>query len=268
MDFGALNVSIEYFVDRKCLPDWKLDPEVIAFHNLMYVYKGECAFYINHTLYHLNGGDIVYAPQGIIRQANTNPHDLMHCYSVCFKADCKASDIPDLKLPPVIRAGFDTLLIQYFQELNQTWLEKDEGYMMKCRGLLMLILHRVSRISVGQSLNHSPEDPRIERSKQYIANHILKKITLNELADVAGLNPVYFGMLFKKTTGYTVKEYINLLRIRKSKDLLDSGEYSVKETAYLCGYNDIYYFSKLFRKLTNLPPSSYRKKPMQSNKES
>ncbi|MNG23858.1 HTH-type transcriptional activator RhaS [compost metagenome] len=55
--------------------------------------------------------------------------------------------------------------------------------------------------------------------------------------------------------GASVKEYINRMKINNAENILLSGEFSVKEAAYKCGFEDIYYFSKLFKKIKGFPPS-------------
>ncbi|RIX51677.1 AraC family transcriptional regulator [Paenibacillus nanensis] len=62
-------------------------------------------------------------------------------------------------------------------------------------------------------------------------------IQVKDLASLVGPNPSYFGTLFKKHTGTTVNAYINWVRINNAENLLASGEFSIAETAYKCGYD-------------------------------
>jgi AraC family L-rhamnose operon regulatory protein RhaS len=66
---------------------------------------------------------------------------------------------------------------------------------------------------------------------------------VEELAAIAGLTTAYFGTLFKKYMGASVKEYINRMKINNAENILLSGEFTVQEAAYKCGFEDIYYFS-------------------------
>lgn len=260
MDFYCSDLipAIEYFVDRKCLPVWNIQEGRIGFHDLIYVYKGRAVYYMDGKPFKLEQGDMLYAPKGIVRKAYTDLEDLMHCYAFNFQIYNPSGEISGLPIPPVTKIGLDTDLIELYREFNQAWLEKEEGYMLKCRAIFMLILHKLI-IFHKRSMLHPRPDARIRKVKEHISMNYSGKITVDMLAETINLNPVYFGAFFKKHTGYSVKEYINLIRIRKSRDLLSTGEYSVKETAYLCGFEDIYYFSKVFKRITGTSPSYYVK---------
>lgn len=255
-NIDTIDLSVDYFVNRKCTPQWHLPESRIDFHNLMYLYEGKCDFYIDGKLYPLAKGDVVYAPYGIRRKANTFEDNLMQCYAVTFQVTNRS--LMHTFLPVYIKAGIDDELILLFKQMNHAWLFKGDGYQLKCRALLMLVLYRLLQLNKNIVANVA-EDIRINKVKQYISEHMTENIPIVRLSEVAGLNQVYFGCLFHKYAGCTVKDYINRLRIAKACELLDTGDCSVKETAFQCGFDDIYYFSKVFKKIAGVPPSRYGK---------
>lgn len=74
-----------------------------------------------------------------------------------------------------------------------------------------------------------------------------------------GFNATYFSTLFKKETGQNFMDYLTELRISKAKELLCGEELSVQDVAEQVGYRDLKYFSRLFKKLTGVSPSDYKK---------
>jgi YesN/AraC family two-component response regulator len=87
-----------------------------------------------------------------------------------------------------------------------------------------------------------------------------KNLTLTELAQVVSLTPQYLCTSFKKITTHTISEYINLIRIKKSKELLlQSKDIQIKELARIVGYNDVSYFCSIFRKLEQMSPIEFKK---------
>lgn len=86
----------------------------------------------------------------------------------------------------------------------------------------------------------------------------MKKIDINELAKMCYTSPSTFRRKFKKATGMSPIEYKNKLKIIKASELLKTGEYSVKEAAKEVNIEDIYYFSKMFKKHMNTTPSSLK----------
>src|SRR5690348_11673674 len=91
-----LNLSISYFVDRKCTPEWKLNDSVIGCHNLMYLYEGSCTYYVDGLRYNLKKGDVIYMPQGVMRKAYTYKEDLMHCFALNFSIENVPYGLPIL----------------------------------------------------------------------------------------------------------------------------------------------------------------------------
>lgn len=94
----------------------------------------------------------------------------------------------------------------------------------------------------------------------YINSNYSKELTLNELADVAGLTPQYLCSLFKSVTSKTIFEYICMTKIHKSKELLLAHpDMMVKTVAELSGFNDKSYFCAVFKKYEKMSPLSFRK---------
>lgn len=84
-------------------------------------------------------------------------------------------------------------------------------------------------------------------SVEYIANNVF-------------ISPTYLSTVFKKKTGYTVRQYITKERVNKSKELLKCKKTKLHHIAMAVGYNDPNYFSKIFHKQTGFTPSEYRDK--------
>lgn len=94
----------------------------------------------------------------------------------------------------------------------------------------------------------------------YVTENYCSKLSLSDLAGQYYLNLSYCSELFKKVTGYTFSDYITKLRMEKAVLLLSSQKYSVREVAYLTGYNDAFYFSKVFKKYHRVSPSHFLKR--------
>ena len=71
------------------------------------------------------------------------------------------------------------------------------------------------------------------------------------------MSEVYFRKLFKKEYGISPQKYIIQLRIQNAVGLISTGYYSLKEIAYMSGYNDCKYFSVEFKKAMGVSPSEY-----------
>lgn len=109
--------------------------------------------------------------------------------------------------------------------------------------------------------NHSVKkySDNIQDCVTYIDLHYNENLTLKKMAEYLNLNSSYLSTLFKKELGKTVTTYINQTRIKQALLLLNSTKQSIQNIANQCGFDDINYFSRIFKKYHGMSPSSYRK---------
>lgn len=101
---------------------------------------------------------------------------------------------------------------------------------------------------------------RLQPIFSYIEQNFNKPLALDDMAEMAGYTPQHLCTVFKKTTGIRIFQYINSVRIKKSKELLlQNPHMQVKEVAFLAGFEDVNYFCTVFRKHEQLSPSQFRK---------
>lgn len=92
----------------------------------------------------------------------------------------------------------------------------------------------------------------------YINSHYMEDISIQTLADLCSINPNYAGQLFKQKMNQTFNSYLSNFRIQKAKKLLVDTDMPIALVAASVGYQDYFYFAKVFKKLTVSTPSSYR----------
>jgi AraC-like DNA-binding protein len=248
--------DIEYFVNRKSTPGWSIVKSTIDFHDLTYVYGGRAVYTINGEEYKLQQGDLIYIPDGNIREAYTYPEDPIQSFAANFHIHNLGGSRVKSLLPfdRVLKIGISGDIISLYSELDHVWVEKSYNYEMRARAIFMLILDKLfNRVASGLPMQR--EDERLASVKQYILHNYMNKIELNQLATIAGLNPVYLGAYFKKANGCSIKQYITRIRINNAENLLSTGGYTVSEAAMKSGFDDLFYFSKVFRNSKGYAPS-------------
>ena len=99
----------------------------------------------------------------------------------------------------------------------------------------------------------------IRRAINFIQAHSNENITLDDIVSHLNLNKSYFCTLFKKETGYTFTNYVNLVRVEKSKRQLLRDNKSVLDIALSVGFNNQNYFAITFKKHMNMTPMEFRK---------
>lgn len=121
-------------------------------------------------------------------------------------------------------------------------------------------VQRMRQASATQVYEHYANggDRAVEVALQYIQSHYHSDLTLEKVASVVYLNPVYFSQLFKQKTGQGFKEYVTELRLERAKQLLRNSGLRLAEVAERSGYQDMRHFTQMFRKKYSLTPTEYR----------
>ena len=102
------------------------------------------------------------------------------------------------------------------------------------------------------------QDTAVATVKAYIESHLSDELDRDTLAAMVYLNADYLSHLFKKDTGSSLINYIIDRRIARSKELLAKGEMSIRDIAITCGFQNISYFSRQFKKSTGMTPRQFR----------
>lgn len=91
----------------------------------------------------------------------------------------------------------------------------------------------------------------------HLSNHFHEPLTVEEAARICCVTPNYFCHLFKKNTGKTLIEYVNMLRVHEACRLLQLRQYPVQEVAFRVGFSNLTYFGRIFKQNTSMTPSVY-----------
>ncbi len=134
------------------------------------------------------------------------------------------------------------------------WLCADAGSVVRL--LRQDISQELRRLKDERALR---EARPITEAKRYMQRHCQEPLRLEEVSSAVGFNATYFSTLFKKETGQTFTDYLTELRIEKAKELLCGDSLSVQAVAETVGYQDLKYFSRLFKNTTGVSPSDYKK---------
>ncbi len=100
-------------------------------------------------------------------------------------------------------------------------------------------------------------DKFVYMAKRYIHEHYREKLTLSEIAEHLTISPGYLSSTFSRYMNKTVSDYIAEVKIDHAKELIDSGQYLIYEIADQLGFENAYYFSKVFKKVTGMAPKNY-----------
>ena len=158
----------------------------------------------------------------------------------------------------------DKKVKRFFEDIFEEYQRQAVGYDMAIKAKLFELLvylvrsHICRQITQEEYVVRANKLERILPAVQYIENHYNTEISYQELAQLLNVSKYHFCHLFKEATGKTVVQYINDVRLDKAYHLLKNTDMNITQISMSVGFNDMNYFSRLFRKHKNVPPSKVR----------
>ena len=248
------------------------------FIEVVFVTNGNGTHSINGTDYDIKRGSLLISNYGSVHRIV--PYGDMTHYNIyvrpefffndfCEKSNLidtvfltiyenfKINNIDDLSYIEFSGNDFSTIET-YIKSMYREYLSKKPGYEKIIESLLYVILTYAMRKMLIITEN-SPEKTKLsEDILAYIATHYHEKISSKELAERCFYNPSYFSRLFKETTGKSMIEYVQELRIKRACFLLKEAEMSIEAIASEVGYTNPSKFYESFKKLMGMTPLKYR----------
>jgi len=254
MDFVVTDVN--YLVERPCALNWATKNLCFA-HNYVMVLSAD-----GFVTYETEGrhiiaekNDVCVFPPGNVRSGTADNIHPWHFISVNFDLTFKAGNQDDFHRCLMHVPQTSGEIKKLFFSLSKIWSGKDPLYRAKSRTIVQEIL---IALLLTKTQITAPHANALEDAKEYIQENFCKDIPIEHLAEIAGFSLSHFRKLFTQCYGKSPKQYILFLRLNKAKDLLIAGECNVSETACLCGFHNVFYFSDLFKKTFGISPKAFQ----------
>ena len=127
------------------------------------------------------------------------------------------------------------------------------------QSLLLELIYTINKDSSfkNRNGNFSSNYLLIEKSLNYIKEHLTGDLSLEKIAKAMSISPIHFHNTFKAAVGKTLRDYIEEQRIKKATNLLLTTNYSLTQIAYECGFSSQSYFSYVFKRRMKKTPREY-----------
>lgn len=151
-------------------------------------------------------------------------------------------------------------LLLYFNAMLSETENKNENYEDVCQNLLEIVIISLMRRSGHpfSVVTTQRADKICSRIKRHIDSNYAEEISLHSLAEKAHISKYYLAHTFAKYYSMSPINYLNEVRIRASKELLETTDLSIAQVAESTGFSSQSYFSQNFRRCCGLTPSGYR----------
>lgn len=245
------------------------------FTELTYILSGKGKYLVEGKVYDIEAGDVIICNPGVKHQnILVNPKEP----TVEFFAGFTGFHFKNM--PPnsiVLKDGSYVLhtTTESKQEIAKHCYEmiaENESaqigkyFMLKAHlmQILLLMIRDITeveeRTQKGCTFESYNKSYAVKKIINYLNENYENKISLDQIAHNMYLSPVYISKIFKEETGESPINYLIKIRLEKAKDiLLNSDGGSIKSIANSVGYEDVYHFSKLFKKYYGISPLYYKK---------
>ena len=159
----------------------------------------------------------------------------------------------------------DERFMELIKELFRVYTEKQIGYNLKVKSIFYNIMYflvkeyRLTQID-QDSVRKNRNLNRLSSITSYMKDNYAGELTLETVARVFGYSPTYLSRMFQKYAGITFKSYLQSIRLGYALKDLESGKYSITETALRNGFSGSKGLARAFRKKYGMLPGEYREK--------
>lgn len=246
-------------IRRPVIRDWHI--ENVSYDDafiMTFVLDGKTEYRIGAKTYLFQKNDIFLFPPKAVHSGRTSRDNPWNFVYIVFRMEMNEATKAFFEKPVLIWRSASETLKKQFLDAVQVWSGKTALHQVKCKLLCTEILYDLLLSSLPY--NNVPHIQKLEKTRAYLQDHFRNEININALADSVDMSISYYRHLFHQAYGCSPMQYLMDLRIENARDLLLSGEVNVTEAAHLSGFNDIYYFSSLFKRKTGYSPIQLLKK--------
>lgn len=232
---------------------------------LIFCLEGRGTFTASGLTSNLGPGDLLIAPSGLRHRYWADKAEPWTIYWAHFDG-ARAADFTSHTAIPINGGGYQLHEIGVHAQLIadlEALMEarnsvQDLASHIYAANQLRQILSHIALLRPTESLRGRREAAELERVHSLMRSHLHEKLDLETLAETVNLSKYHFVKRYRELTGTTPINRFIQLKIERACHLLDTTDKEIKEVAYAVGYDDAYYFSRLFRKQLGVSPSQYR----------
>ena len=235
------------------------------FTEIAFVVNGRGITTVNGTTYELYTGDLVIYNAGVPHSVSSQAKEDLEVHLIAFDQFEVSGLPPNCLLPPdydfLYHTGsmyntFRVLLRQILVETDNKEIYYNEIAQSTSQVLLLYLLRMVRENRTA--IRKTEKSDVLYRALQYIDQHYLDPLTLDQIAEHCFVSKFYLSHLFAKYKDCTVGQYILDKRLTEAKRLLNFTPLSILEIAQQCGFGDQSYFCRTFKREIGVTPRAYR----------
>jgi len=247
-------------------PTETVGPAAKTYYQILYVLEGSGTLTIQGKKYQLDKGC------GFL----VNPDEMVICHTdrkspwtyafvgfVGSNAESLIESVGLTKEKPLFKTNKVDKVRQIIDDMIESFNYKLSSE-LKRKGLFVLLLSVITEdVPISVSNYQERSEHYVNKATEYIRNNYCNPIKVTDVADYVQVNRSYLYTLFMSTIDVSPHQYLSNCRIKRASLLLETTKGSIESVALSCGYADSLVFTKAFKQVKGVSPSSYRKAAQQ-----
>ncbi len=241
-----------------------------------YLEEGEIQFFVEKQVFTLGPGDAMFIPPNLTHNASKVPGMACRYSAVVFSLEWLSEYVggegnlyvntlrnhaPEAIMPFRAKDPAHAEILERLSRFHAYAGLPIHAYELRLLGELMINVQEIYNAVSGKlRYNEKTDESRlgVQKGIDYVMGHFDENVTLEALVESSGYSESHFCHRFKAVTGYTPFAYLNRVRVIKAAELLVTTNDKITDIAGRCGFDNISYFNRVFRKQMNMTPGQYR----------
>jgi AraC-like DNA-binding protein len=236
---------------------------ILTDYSFVYLTQGSGTFQVRGSRrLPVKTGDVLLIHPGMWHNYSPSPETGWKEYWIMFNGRQAEKLVSQVVLPrraPLIHYGEDNTLHHLFTQMLDVAAESPPFSDIIHAGLLLQMAALIQSQLQLQREQGGREASFVRQAKQKLAHAGEQPVDMQVLAHELGVSYPHFRRVFKQSTGIPPQQFLLNLRINLAKQLMEKPGMKLSEVARNVGFNDPYYFSRLFKQKTGISPSLWRK---------
>lgn len=231
---------------------------------LIYCVEGKGEIRINETSNLVQADHFFIIPAGISHAYHSDEQNPWSIYWIHFSG-LKSRNYSRFACQPLaIERGKTSRISDRVDLFSEIFRNLDRGFGIETLEYVNLCLPHLlasfTHLSHFRLIKESGEKDPVAQSINFMLEHLTQKLKLEEIAAGIGLSASHYSRLFVNRTGHSPIDYFIQLKIQRACRLLDNSGWMIADVAREIGFDDQFYFSRVFRKVMGMSPGEYRKR--------
>ena len=244
-----------------CGPNYRIDRPTFQYLCLEFVSAGHGQLTIAGRAFPLRPGSMFFYGPGIAHHISVDKGSTLVKYFVDFVGSPAQELLRNtpLSIPEPVQVAEPQAIVQIYEQLHRTAGVQRGSFRRLCGLLLeMLILH-ASDLAVSQEAIDSPSWATYQSCRRFIESRFTQLKGLDEVAQACGLSKAYICRIFKRYHSCSPYQFLAQMKMAHAASLLLGPQSLVKQVAAAVGFDDVYHFSKVFKRTYGISPAHFRR---------